>query len=297
MQENDPYTFQSLAWTPDVMAWADFVLWTRTGWDWDVVYPGGHGKAIGDQRQMLRRARAIGVPVVGYHLDIWFGLNREHQVVEEPFFESTVVITADGGHPDEWKMHGVNHVWMPPGVSAPECELGMFRDEYRSKLAFVGSWQGGYHKEHQHRFQVVEWLQANFRRDCEFWPKPGQHAVRGAALRDLYASVDVVVGDSCFAGSGLPNYWSDRIPETLGRGGYLLHPNVPGLRDEFPEQYLTTWDAGDWDALGAEIDWALTHPDERREKAAAAREFTLINHTYEVRMSQVVDLLETEGLL
>lgn len=41
----------------------------------------------------------------------------------------------------------------------------MFRDEFHSKLAFVGSWQGHYHKEHQHRFELVEWLRKNFKRD------------------------------------------------------------------------------------------------------------------------------------
>jgi hypothetical protein len=267
LQEDDPRTFNSLAWEPEVMRWADMILWTRTGWDWESVYPGGTVKAHADQRRMLRRARDWNIPVVGYHLDIWFA----------------------------WDHQGVNHVWMPPGVSAPECELGTPRDEFRSKLAFVGSWTGGYHQEHQHRHELVKWLQANFRRDCAFYPQPGAPAVRGAALRDLYASVEVVVGDSCFAGTGLPNYWSDRVPETMGRGGALIHPDVPNLGIHFP--HLAMWKAYDWDALGNMIEIGLSWPKERRELAMAGREHVLAHHTYEIRMNQVVDLLQDRGLL
>jgi hypothetical protein len=289
MQENDPATFATLAngdW-PDV----DWVLWTRTGWDWDSFYPGGRLQAIFDQRKFLRRCRGAGIPTVGYHLDIWWGLGREQQVWEEPFFECSVVITADGGHSDEWQRAGVNHVWMAPGVSAPECEPGHFDPEMHSKLAFVGSWQGGYHTEHQHRYELVEWLKRNFRQHCEFWPRLGQPAVRGEALRNLYASVDVLIGDSCFAGQ-VPNYWSDRIPETVGRGGLLIHPDVPGLNEQFtPGEHLLTWQAGDWDALGAQIEYALSNPTKMAEIRAAGRAHVVARHTYEVRMRQVVELL------
>ena len=140
-------------------------------------------------------------------------------------------------------------------MSAPEAVTGFPLDRYRSTIAFVGSHDGGYHQEHQHRHELVGWLRTNYRNDCRFFPEPGQHAVRGQDLQDLCASVDVVIGDSCFAGTGLPNYWSDRIPETLGRGGLLVHPYVPGLEDHFnlirfddPSTFaggnLVVWDAG-----------------------------------------------------
>jgi hypothetical protein len=298
MQENDPQTFSSLAHQPDVLKWADFVLWTRTGWDWDRVYPGGETKAHADQRRMLRRARDWNIPVVGYHLDIWFGLNRAHQVDTEPFFESNIVITADGGHEREWAERAINHVWMPPGVSAPECEPGRFDAELHSKLAFVGSWQGHYHEEHQHRFELVNWLKANYRQHCEFYPRLGQPAVRGEKLRDLYASVDVLVGDSCFAGQGLENYWSDRIPETLGRGGVLLHPDVPGLSQAFHGWGPFTWAAGDWNALGELVERTLAaDPRYAKDFRETRRREVLAHHTHEVRMSEVVELLQARSLL
>ena len=122
--------------------------------------------------------------------------------------------------------------------------------------------------------------------------------MRGQELRDLYASVDVVVGDSCFAGSGLANYWSDRIPETLGRGGFLLHPMVPGLEQHFSiGDHLGCWNAGDWDQLGVDIEFFVKHTDRAREIATLGMLHVDQHHTYDVRMDQLVDLLLERNML
>lgn len=287
----------------------DLILWTRTGWPWGTGGQFGlnEREPLADQVRMMQIARDRGIPVVGYHLDIWWGLQRQTQVDTEPFFQCDLLITADGGHDDLWAEHAVNHVWFPPAVSAREADFGTPREEMRSKLAFVGSWQGGYHEEHQHRYELVSFLKKNYRGICEFWPKRGEHAVRGRALRDLYASVDIATGDSCFAGSGLARYVSDRLPETTGRGGLLLHPDIEGITDGSEwrtgssvwraDEHLLTWEAGNWDQLGARIEWALSHPDERRVIAEAGQRFTSEHHTYDTRMDQLVDLLLERGML
>lgn len=279
----------------------DLILWTRTGWPWP-----DRDAMLAKQVRMLQRADGLGIPVVGYHLDIWWGLKREHQVAEEPFFRSNLVITADGGHDEKWLEAGVNHVWFPPAVSAREAKPGMRRTRLESKLAFVGSWQGGYHEEHAHRFELITFLRKHFRNICEFYPRIGQEAVRGQELRDLYASVDVVVGDSAFAGVGPGRYCSDRIPETIGRGGFLLHPRVQGITDgsawrDAPlwadGESLLCWDVGDWDALGARIEWGLSNPVERQQIADVGMAITRQHHTYDRRMDQLVDLLCETGML
>lgn len=255
----------------------------------------------------MQIARDRGIPVVGYHLDIWWGLQRQTQVDTEPFFQCDLLITADGGHDNLWAEHAVNHAWFPPAVSAREANIGTPREEMRSKIAFVGSWQGGYHEEHQHRHELVRFLKLNYRNICEFWPKRGEHAVRGQALRDLYASVDIAIGDSCFAGSGLARYVSDRLPETTGRGGFLIHPEIEGITDgsEWRDGskvwesgvHLVTWEAGRWDDLGSAIDQALSNPTQRTQVARAGQEFTATNHTYDVRVGQLVQLLVERGML
>lgn len=272
-QENATHTFLSLG--ANVTAF-DMVLWTRTGWT----------PAPEHQDAMLALAREAGVPTVGFHLDRWFGLHREGQVTSEPFFRCDTVFTADGGHQDEFAAAGVNHHWLPPAMSELECVPGTFDPGMASDVAFVGSWQPGYHAEWTHRPELVRWLK---RRGCGFWPKPGHHAVRGERLRDLYASTKVNVGDSCLAG-GATRYWSDRIPETLGRGGFLLHPYVEGIEDHFTDgTHLRLWNHGDFDELGRLIDYYLEHDDERRAIAEAGQAHVLEHHTYTVRARQIVE--------
>lgn len=300
VQESDPTCWDKMTEGIHGGARPDFILWTRTNW--------GRDDRSAQLRFLLAAAHAH-VPVIGYHLDIWWGLAREQEVSTEPFFCVDLLITADGGHDDRWEAANVNHVWFPPAVSAPEAVTGFPIDHYRSKLAFVGNHSGGYHQEHQHRHELVSWLRTNFRNECRFWPEMGQPAVRGQDLQDLYASVDVVLGDSCFAGTGLPLYWSDRIPETLGRGGLLVHPGVPGLEKHFNEieydepvtydnGHLITWDAGDWEMLGEVIQWTLAlDPAERSAIKSRAREHVLANHTYEIRMGQLIELLAERGFI
>lgn len=297
MQETDRGMWENLAYGIYLGGY-DFVLWTRTGWDWP-AYGWSHEHAREMQLRFLLLARKHNIPVVGYHLDIWWGLKRQTQVLEEPFFRVPLLVTADGGHDAEWLDADIEHVWMPPGVSREECEPGMFRSDMAHLVVFVGNWRGEYHHESEHRFQLVQWLQENYSGACAFYPQPGQPGLRGAELRDLYTSCQVAVGDSCFAGTGLSNYWSDRIPETMGRGAYLLHPAVVGMGEQgfVNGETLGTWSAGQWGQLARAIEWALDSPDQRAEIAAAGRRLVLEKHTYEVRMTQLVELLYKRKML
>ena len=262
---------------------ADLLMWTRTA-DLD--------RAPDDVKlDALARLERRGIPSLAYHLDRWFGLHREDAVRTEPFFRCHFVCTADGGHDDAFHALGVNHHWFPPAVSEFECDPGTARAHFRSELAFVGSWQNGYHREWQHRPELVAFLRRTYGDRCRFWPKKHNPAVRGADLRDLYASVDIAVGDSCLSG-GITHYWSDRIPETLGRGGFLIHPYVEGLDEHFMlDHHLVVWPLGEWDHLRGLIEHYLARPEERERIAAAGREHVLALHTYTVRMQQVRELV------
>lgn len=268
----------------------DVIAWVRTKSLADQV---GHDA----QRRLIDTCAAAGIPLVGLHLDLWWGLRRQHEIATEPFFRVETLFTADGGHDRAWERAGVHHVWAPPAVSRFECEPGTARDEYRSDIAFVGSWAGGYHREWPHRRRLVRWLERTFPGRVRLWPRPGEPAVRGDALRDLYASVDVLVGDSCLVGSA-GSYISDRVPETLGRGGFLIHPHVDGVTDGplyTTGVHLDTWPLGDFDALHDRIVHALDEPEWRRGVAEAGRAHVLATATYSVRIRQVVDHLAERG--
>ena len=265
----------------------DLVVWNSTpGYAPEETYD--------DQRTFLRRCKDAGIPTVGYHLDLYWSLpEREHWVKERPFFRSDLVVTADGGHPEEWEKAGVDHVWFPPAVLGADCTPGVFRAQYASDIAFVGSWSGGYHRESAHRMELVGWLKGTYGARCKFWPPRARPRVVGQDLNDLYASTKVVVGDSCMV-PHLSYYWSDRIPETTGRGAYLLHPYVEGLEEQ--HRFVDTWRAGEWPQLQETIEDALADRGHRLLTAADARKETLEHHTYEVRVRQLVELLEERKL-
>ena len=281
-----PLQEQSVSWPglPARVKDHDLLLWTRT--------PGLDSDTLEQQRNALDR---ITIPKVCYHLDLFWGLtarnDREAWVREHPYFQSTdIVFSTDGGHDDLWEGAGVEHVWFPPAVAQHHTETeGKRSSQFKAQIGFVGSWKD-YHPEWTHRRQLVTWTQQRYRQRFRAW----QGNVRGQDLADLYATVLVLLGDSCMLG---PKYWSDRIPETLGRGGFLLHADTPGLRDHYPEGTLVTWPLGDFKELRFLLDHYLQHGDERDAIAQAGRQHVKNHHTYELRMGRMVETLQNKGLL
>lgn len=265
---------------PDHARGCDLMLWTQT---YGLAVTGG---TLEDRRAML--AGMSGVPIVGFHLDLWHGLDRARQVTErEPFFAVDVLYTADGGHDAEWAAAGVNHRWSPPGVYGGECYLAEPDPRYRSDVAFVGSWRGYGHAEHwPAREAMLRAVRRQYGR--RFAMHPRGLAVRGAELNRLFASVKVVVGDSCLAGR-IPRYWSDRIPETLGRGGFLIHPYLEGIEDHYADgEHLRLYPAGDHAELLRLVDYYLTHDEDREAIRWTGHQHVREHHTYAHRMERIL---------
>ena len=297
LQENTVETWETLRGSPID---ADVVLWTRTGWDWPALTGWTKEEADAHQRAALANLHDVGIPVVGYHLDRWWGLNRQGQVTEEPFFEADIVCTADGGHDAQWLDAGVNHRWFPPGVSLAECErafAGRDRRWANLDVAFVGSWMS-YHEEWlDYRRSLVSALSRRYRR--RFSPLPLRGGLRGEALTQLYGTVPVIVGDSCLSGD-ITSYCSDRLPETIGRGGFLVHPDVEGITDGTvfrSGEHLATYPLGDFNAMVEIIDRYLGDEPARKAMVDVGRSHVMAHHTYEARMTELVDLLNDEGWL
>lgn len=257
------------------------LLWTRT---WHVPAEVA--------RPSLDRLRRSGLPMASFHLDRFLGLEREPLVDTEPFFQTDVLFTPDAG---DWAAHGVTAVWCPPAIYHAEAETTYTPNPSRwpYDVVLVGSYPYPHPAWAPYRAETVNRLRKRYGRRFAVIPadlhagRRGQ-AVRGAQLGELYATVPVVVGDSCLSGSPPPSrYWSDRIPETLGRGGYLVHPDVDGLADWYGD--LGTYPLGDHDAMEAEVEAALYDPDLRQWKADASRQLVLKRDTYMHRMRVVTE--------
>lgn len=270
---------------------ADMVLFTRTlSLDSD----------LSTQVDGFTKLHKLGIPLVGVHLDLFAGIEREHLLDDEPWFKGCdIIFTADGGHPEAWESRGITHHWMPPGVYAPDCYYGTPREEYRRQVGFVGSWRPGYHPESVHRPAMISHLQDTIPPDrLGLWPTA--EAIRGRALNDLYASTPIFVGDSCMAGVGARMYVSDRVPETLGRGGFLIHPHIDGVTDGslyMPGEHLVTFPPFDFKELSRLIDYYWAHDAAREKIRRAGHEHVRRFHTYKVRMQQMLDALAERGIL
>lgn len=260
---------------------SDVFLWTQT---YGLAVTGG---SIEQRETMLDEIADLGVPTVAYHLDLWWNLDREDQLRSEPYFRCDHVFTTDNLH-DRWAAIGVNHHYLPPGVYHSEAYDGTPRPMFFSDIAFVGSWRSYGHSEHHPlRMAMLNALRRKYGKNrFKCWPL--RQAIRGTQLTDLYASVKVVVGDSCLAGQ-VPGYWSDRVAETTGRGGFLIHPYVPGILDTHPS--LVTYPAGDWDALIDKVDYYLANPEDRELNRKENAEYTRMHNCYTHRMQTVLDIV------
>lgn len=274
----------------DASSWAECVtaartahmfMWTRT---WQVDPEGGHAA--------LAEMAAEGIPTVSFHLDRYIGLDREAQIPDDPFWRTSIVFTADGGNDAKFVEYGVNHRWLPPAVFGPECSIGRVSRKFPHDVVFVGSNPYPHAEWRPYRDELIARVRARFGAAFAVWPRG--RPVRGQELSNLYASCKVVIGDSCLSG-GATHYWSDRIPETLGRGAMLVHPEVEGLQRWYEnERHLLTYPLGDFDELVRVVEWSLEEEAARERIRRAGQELVLGRDTYAHRMTTVLETVRSE---
>jgi hypothetical protein len=256
----------------EAMEWNDIFLWIHTRNFFQVP---NNAMLI-----FLQDLRKRNVPTVSMHLDKFWGIpDREKGIGVDPFWKTQFVFTADGSRQDAFAERGVKHYWMKPAMSEVYCHPGVPREEFRCDVGFVGA--KGYHGEYPFRPRLVDWLE-------ETYGGRFKHItdVRGHALNDFYASCKVVVGDCIFAGT--PSYWSDRLPETVGRYGNLLHPNISGL--DIP---VWVYNPQDLESLHRQIEMSLTMPEQIRKQFISAGAAHVQKYdTWTERMREILRTVE-----
>lgn len=248
-----------------------FILFTRT-WQHTAIY----------YRHILERTK---LTTVSFHLDLYIGLERGKNLDLDEFFKSDYVFSADGGHQEEFRKFGINHIWLPPGILHTSCYLGEKKQEYEKDVIFVGSYR--YHPEWNYRPKLIDWLRTTYGDRFRLWGS--SETIRGKNLNDLYNSAKVIVGDSTYS----PYYWSDRIPETVGRGGFLIHPFTEGLDNEFNLfKELVPYNYGDFAGLKKIIDYYIEHDEEREKIRLAGMEAVKEKHTYLNRLKTIISTIK-----
>ncbi len=193
-----------------------------------LIYSHTHGWEIKDLKQVFYACKQLKIPTVSVHLDRWAWLGRETDIGKEATWFTEYQFMADFSPEAQalYKKHNLNAYYLKPGVVERDCYMAKpDKSRFPHDIIFVGS--KGYHPEYPERPALISFLERTYGDRFGHYGNDGLGVVRGDDLNVLYATAKVVVGDSCFGGR--PNYWSDRVPETIGRGGFLLHPKVEGL--------------------------------------------------------------------
>jgi hypothetical protein len=218
------------------------------------------------------------IKTVCWVFDLYWGYVREHLVHKLPAFKSDYVFTTDGGNNDKWKSVGVNHQCVRQGIYTEDCFM-LTLDKIHDVI-FIGS-----DNIYNPRKEFLDKLATDF--NFKWFGKQNTDEVRSKDLNEVIARSKIVVGDS------FPSdyYWSNRVVETLGRGGFLIHREVKGLKDEYPD--IVTYD-GSYEDLKSKIDYYLKHDKER--EAIIKKNFKLVkeNYTCDKKCQELINYVNHE---
>lgn len=257
---------------------------------------------------VLQKLKEHGIPTVTYHLDLWLGLKRQQDLSHDDFYKHIEYFFTVDKLMADWFNDKTE-------VKGRYLRAGVFADEVYDKpqavktndIIFVGS--RGYHPEWRYRPELIDWLKTLYTDRFRHIGGDGEGVVRGHELNRLYQQTKVAVGDSLCIGFTYPYYWSDRLYETIGRGGFTIFPYIEGLEEEFevlPDYSrgednegdnieLVTYEYGNFDQLKHKIDYYLEHDDER--EAIRQRGFNRVknNYTYEHRWRTIINEVTNNG--
>lgn len=277
------------------LATIDMFFWVHT-----------HGWKTEGLSKVMQIIRTNNIPVVGYHLDLWKGLKREKDLETDDYWKYlTHFFTCDKLFIPDLEERGIKAYFLPAGVFQDECYLGDWKEYYNYDVIFVGS--KTYHPEWPYRTQLINWLEKKYGKRFALFGMQGVNKaqIRGKELNNLYASAKIIIGDTLCKGFDYPYYLSDRIFETTGRGGFIIHPYIKGIEDLFnlglytadgkgfraEGRELVTYKFNNFDYLEYSIDYFLKHEDEREMIKLAGHERTKKDHTYKSRMWFIINTL------
>lgn len=159
------------------------------------------------------------------------------------------------------------------GIGQEETSLGSLKKEYECDIAFTGN----IYSEDRRQMEML--LKSIYGDKFKVFDN-----VFNRDLYDLCASAKIVLAPM------YPNdefYWSSRIYMVLGSGGFLIHPDLYGLKEEFEEGkhfagYKTIKEMKDT------IDFFLEHKPERKMIQQEGYQHCIENYTYQNRVEEML---------
>lgn len=241
--------------------------------------------------EIIKFFREMKIPKVCWLFDLYWGQGREILLTsrEIPMCYSTIAFTTDGGHERLFKRMRVNHRILRQGIEEGN-KIGKPIYPTKAEIGFVGTINRG--RPRLYRNQLINFLKETYGLRFEHFGQGGD--IRHEALNNLLATLKIVVGDS----ANSPFYWSNRIYETVGRGGFLIHPKILGLDKEFKYyKHFIPYSYGDFKGLKEKIDYYLTRPRERDAVRWEGYKYCHENHTYTDRVVELINILRNENII
>lgn len=241
---------------------------------------------------MLDALKAIKVPTVAYHLDLYMGLQRWKEYEYSEYIHVDHFFTVDKLMAD-WLNENTNtkgHYLLPAVYDQEAYATEHIDSRYVGKqVMFVGS--KGYHPEWPYRPRLIDWLRQTY--GDKFLHVGGDGdtgTVRGHKLNLIYNTVPIAIGDTLNIDFDYPYYTSDRLFESIGRGGFTIYPRIKGVEDILKDKEEVAWyQHGNLNDLKNKIEYYLNNPEEREQIRRAGHAKVKAEHTYKNRWQSIID--------
>jgi len=242
----------------------------------------------------LRQIESKGIKTVSFHLDKYAGIKRDGGMGVGSAFWKTQYVFSPENSPESrriFKERGINQHYLPPAVFEDECYIAEPVNKFKHDIVFVGGGEEYAHPEWPYRGKLVRWLRETYGdRFAKYGGRDG--TIRGTELNQLYSSSKVVIGDSLCKDFMDTYYWSDRLTEVIGRGGFIIHPYIAGITDNFVDRKEAVYYSYDnFTQLKNLIDYYLEHDDEREAIRIAGNARCKLDHTYTNRMKRLLEVI------
>lgn len=254
-------------------------------------------------KQLFSFSKEKGIKTIAWHPDLYHfpcpvanELRLAMIANKHGLWEADYVFTPDGCS-DSYKFYercGINHRLIR---QAPYDEtVGVYSDSDISDLTtkeeipilFVGSM---YDINDPFRKYMVKFLQDEYG-DKFLWLGQTEHQVREERLSTLISKTKIVIGESLY----FPGYWSNRVYESIGRGGFVIHPYVPGIEEEFEDgEECVFYNRWDFQELKKKIDYYLNNDEERSIITKKGMDRVKKDHTLLNRCKEILEIVNEKG--
>mgnify|MGYP003655247075 CR=1 FL=1 len=251
------------------------------------------------REELFSSCRREGILICSWHPDLYHypylmpNQNRFAEITNKiGLWSSDVVFSPEGGeHSDAFyskcgiKQYTVRQAPYHETVGISNIEDISDITTKEVPLLFVGT---AYTNGDGFRQFLLKFLEEQYGEKFMLMGHTAEHQVRESRLSSLIAQSKIIIGESTY----FPGYWSNRLYESIGRGGFTLHPYVAGIEDEFVDGeecvYFSRWN---FKELKEKIDYYLDEPEERNRiinngLARVKKDHTLIN-----RCTQVLEII------